>query len=111
VDQLGRLLLHGAGVVKDPLGLFLVGRRGQIYSNALIERILHTKDLFEFVHGNGAWEPLSRVASPAPGKNNVALRGRAGDFDALLPLSAPSEIAGLSTNPELRLASQSAPPP
>jgi hypothetical protein len=51
VDQLGRLLLHGAGIIKDPLGLFLVGRRRQIHSNALIQRILHTKDLLEFVHG------------------------------------------------------------
>lgn len=45
------------------------------------------------------------------GKNNVALRGGLGDLGSLLPLSAPSEIEGLSTNPELRLASQSAPPP
>ena len=72
---------------------------------------MHTKYLFKFVHGNGAWEPLFQLASPVPGKNNVALRGVLGDFVTLLPLSAPSEIEGLSTNPELRLASQSAPPP
>src|SRR6478752_4625888 len=28
VDQLSRLLLHGAGIIEDPLRLFLVGRRG-----------------------------------------------------------------------------------
>ena len=69
VDQLGRLLLHGPGVIEDPRRLFLLGRRGQIHSNALIQRILHTKDLLKFVHGGRAWEAPRPLASPAPGKN------------------------------------------
>src|ERR1043165_8989639 len=50
VDQLGRLLLQSTGVVEDPLGLFLVGRRRELDSDALVQRVLHAKNLFELVH-------------------------------------------------------------
>ena len=75
VDQLGRLLLHGASIVKNPFRLFLVSGRRQIYSNTLIERILHTKNLLEFVHAQECGSPSGRWQARRPGKFKLPCSG------------------------------------
>ena len=51
VDQLGHFLRHGAGVVKKPLGLFLLAHAGGMHTDAFVQRLLHPEQFLELILG------------------------------------------------------------
>ena len=44
VGQLGEFLLHGAGVVEEPLGFFLIAQAGGAHADAFVEGLLHPEE-------------------------------------------------------------------
>jgi hypothetical protein len=49
VGQLSHFLRHRAAVIEDPLGLFLLGHAVRVDADALVERLLHTKEFAQLI--------------------------------------------------------------
>ena len=53
VDKFGHFLLHGAGIVQNPLGFLLLGHASGLNANAFVKRLLHFENLFKAVVFHG----------------------------------------------------------
>ena len=49
VGEFGHFLLHGAGVVEQPLGFFLLAHTVGFHADAFVEGLLHPKEFAELV--------------------------------------------------------------
>jgi len=49
VREFSHFLGHGAAIVEDPLGLFLLGHDVGVDADALVERVLHAKEFTELI--------------------------------------------------------------
>src|ERR1700683_3005830 len=68
VDEFGDFLRHGARVVEEPFGLFLLAHAGGAHADALVQRLLHPEQFLELILGRfthagiiPAWTGLTRL--------------------------------------------------